>query len=147
MRLGERARDAHEAQSRSNSKWGRDTRRLSGVVLSVCLSTSTLTSTSSSTRPPFLAQPTALLQDRSATGSPSLPALTTLLIMDISKPIAFCEHLQLSAIGIQPASISFQVRFFRAKLPHIALMTPRHVFNTDSHVGVRPFHLCPGKGQ
>ncbi|KAI0641858.1 clathrin heavy chain [Trametes meyenii] len=28
--------------------------------------------------------------------------------MDISKPIAFCEHLQLSAIGIQPASISFQ---------------------------------------
>ncbi|OSD03000.1 clathrin heavy chain [Trametes coccinea BRFM310] len=28
--------------------------------------------------------------------------------MDISKPISFCEHLQLSAIGIQPASISFQ---------------------------------------
>jgi len=28
---------------------------------------------------------------------------------DISKPIAFCEHLQLSSIGIQPASISFQV--------------------------------------
>ncbi|TFK74892.1 clathrin heavy chain [Pluteus cervinus] len=28
--------------------------------------------------------------------------------MDISKPIAFCEHLQLSSIGIQPASISFQ---------------------------------------
>ncbi|KZT09895.1 clathrin heavy chain 1 [Laetiporus sulphureus 93-53] len=28
--------------------------------------------------------------------------------MDISKPIAFCEHLQLSAIGVQPASISFQ---------------------------------------
>ncbi|KAI8996350.1 clathrin heavy chain [Trametes punicea] len=28
--------------------------------------------------------------------------------MDISKPITFCEHLQLSAIGIQPASISFQ---------------------------------------
>ncbi len=29
--------------------------------------------------------------------------------MDISKPIAFAEHLQLSSIGIQPASISFQV--------------------------------------
>ncbi|KZT70754.1 clathrin heavy chain [Daedalea quercina L-15889] len=28
--------------------------------------------------------------------------------MDISKPISFCEHLQLSAIGVQPASISFQ---------------------------------------
>lgn len=28
---------------------------------------------------------------------------------DISKPIAFCEHLQLSALGVQPASISFQV--------------------------------------
>ncbi|KAF8518034.1 hypothetical protein BU17DRAFT_76299 [Hysterangium stoloniferum] len=28
--------------------------------------------------------------------------------MDTSKPIAFCEHLQLSSIGIQPASISFQ---------------------------------------
>ncbi|KAF8582771.1 clathrin heavy chain 1 [Ramaria rubella] len=28
--------------------------------------------------------------------------------MDTSKPIAFCEHLQLSSIGIQPSSISFQ---------------------------------------
>ncbi|KAE9393463.1 clathrin heavy chain [Gymnopus androsaceus JB14] len=28
--------------------------------------------------------------------------------LDISKPIAFCEHLQLSSIGVQPASISFQ---------------------------------------
>ncbi|KAF8661339.1 hypothetical protein AX16_001434 [Volvariella volvacea WC 439] len=28
--------------------------------------------------------------------------------VDISKPIAFCEHLQLSSLGIQPASISFQ---------------------------------------
>ncbi|KAF8920783.1 clathrin heavy chain 1 [Mucidula mucida] len=28
--------------------------------------------------------------------------------VDISKPIAFCEHLQLSALGVQPASISFQ---------------------------------------
>ncbi|KAG8220859.1 hypothetical protein J3R82DRAFT_2354 [Butyriboletus roseoflavus] len=27
---------------------------------------------------------------------------------DISKPISFCEHLQLSSLGIQPASISFQ---------------------------------------
>ncbi|KAI0343145.1 clathrin heavy chain 1 [Trametopsis cervina] len=27
---------------------------------------------------------------------------------DISKPIAFCEHLQLSSLGVQPASISFQ---------------------------------------
>lgn len=29
--------------------------------------------------------------------------------MDTSKPIAFCEHLQLSSLGVQPASISFQV--------------------------------------
>jgi clathrin heavy chain len=29
--------------------------------------------------------------------------------MDISKPIAFAEHLQLSSLGVQPASISFQV--------------------------------------
>ncbi|KAI0321019.1 clathrin heavy chain 1 [Amylostereum chailletii] len=28
--------------------------------------------------------------------------------MDITKPIAFSEHLQLSSLGIQPASISFQ---------------------------------------
>ncbi|EJD47981.1 clathrin heavy chain [Auricularia subglabra TFB-10046 SS5] len=28
--------------------------------------------------------------------------------MDASKPITFCEHLQLSSVGIQPASISFQ---------------------------------------
>ncbi|KAF4569964.1 hypothetical protein EYR36_009770 [Pleurotus pulmonarius] len=28
--------------------------------------------------------------------------------VDASKPIAFCEHLQLSSLGIQPASISFQ---------------------------------------
>lgn len=28
--------------------------------------------------------------------------------MDISKPIAFSEHLQLSSLGVQPASISFQ---------------------------------------
>lgn len=30
---------------------------------------------------------------------------------DYSKPIAFCEHLQLSSLGVQPASISFQVRW------------------------------------
>ncbi|KAL7280839.1 hypothetical protein ACG7TL_005783 [Trametes sanguinea] len=40
----------------------------------------------------------------SATGSTTYDQNT----MDISKPISFCEHLQLSAIGIQPASISFQ---------------------------------------
>ncbi|KAJ3510506.1 hypothetical protein NLJ89_g4628 [Agrocybe chaxingu] len=28
--------------------------------------------------------------------------------IDTSKPIAFCEHLQLSSLGVQPASISFQ---------------------------------------
>jgi len=28
--------------------------------------------------------------------------------VDVSKPIAFCEHLQLSSLGVQPASISFQ---------------------------------------
>ncbi|KAF5355246.1 hypothetical protein D9758_006001 [Tetrapyrgos nigripes] len=31
-----------------------------------------------------------------------------LAAMDTSKPIAFCEHLQLSSLGVQPASISFQ---------------------------------------
>ncbi|KAK2465631.1 hypothetical protein APHAL10511_002175 [Amanita phalloides] len=30
------------------------------------------------------------------------------MAVDISKPIAFCEHLQLSSLGVQPASISFQ---------------------------------------
>ncbi|GJE98267.1 clathrin heavy chain [Phanerochaete sordida] len=30
------------------------------------------------------------------------------MALDISKPIAFCEHLQLSSLGVQPASISFQ---------------------------------------
>ncbi|KAJ3555518.1 hypothetical protein NM688_g2533 [Phlebia brevispora] len=34
--------------------------------------------------------------------------------MDISKPIAFCEHLQLSSLGVQPASISFQANHFIA---------------------------------
>lgn len=29
---------------------------------------------------------------------------------DISKPITFCEHLQLSSLAIQPSSIGFQVR-------------------------------------
>ncbi|PPQ65881.1 hypothetical protein CVT24_011212 [Panaeolus cyanescens] len=28
--------------------------------------------------------------------------------VDTSKPIAFCEHLQLSSLGVQPASITFQ---------------------------------------
>ncbi|KAI0080182.1 clathrin heavy chain 1 [Panus rudis PR-1116 ss-1] len=28
--------------------------------------------------------------------------------MDYSKPISFCEHLQLSSLGVQPSSISFQ---------------------------------------
>ena len=32
-----------------------------------------------------------------------------IMALDISKPIAFCEHLQLSSLGVQPASISFQV--------------------------------------
>jgi hypothetical protein len=31
---------------------------------------------------------------------------------DTTKPIAFCEHLQLSALGVQPASIGFQVWHF-----------------------------------
>ncbi|KAG6826426.1 hypothetical protein H0H92_015839, partial [Tricholoma furcatifolium] len=30
------------------------------------------------------------------------------MALDTSKPIAFCEHLQLSSLGVQPASISFQ---------------------------------------
>lgn len=29
---------------------------------------------------------------------------------EAQKPIAFCEHLQLSSLGVQPGSISFQVR-------------------------------------
>lgn len=29
--------------------------------------------------------------------------------MAATKPITFCEHLQLSSLGVQPASISFQV--------------------------------------
>jgi clathrin heavy chain len=33
--------------------------------------------------------------------------------MEAQKPINFAEHLQLSACGIQPASISFQVRSTR----------------------------------
>lgn len=39
------------------------------------------------------------------------PPASNYLAMDTSKPIAFSEHLQLSSLGIQPASISFQVRF------------------------------------
>jgi hypothetical protein len=35
------------------------------------------------------------------------PILAT---MEAQKPIAFSEHLQLSSVGVQPASISFQVR-------------------------------------
>lgn len=34
----------------------------------------------------------------------------SMAVADSSKPIAFCEHLQLSSLGVQPASISFQVR-------------------------------------
>ncbi|KAK0446711.1 hypothetical protein EV421DRAFT_1790875 [Armillaria borealis] len=39
---------------------------------------------------------------------PTPPDSPTVAVMDISKPIAFCEHLQLSSVGVQPASISFQ---------------------------------------
>ena len=34
---------------------------------------------------------------------------STLARMAATKPITFCEHLQLSSIGVQPASISFHV--------------------------------------
>ena len=66
--------------------------------------------------------------------------------MDISKPIAFCEHLQLSAIGIQPASISFQVSLFasRTTLSRNSLLSARAI---DSHIRVRPLHLRAGEGQ
>lgn len=40
----------------------------------------------------------------------------TLIMADISKPISFCEHLQLSSLGVQPASISFQVRVRKSNL-------------------------------
>ncbi|KAJ7636025.1 hypothetical protein DFH06DRAFT_1219759 [Mycena polygramma] len=37
------------------------------------------------------------------------PATPTLFpVMEPPKPIAFCEHLQLTSVGVQPASISFQ---------------------------------------
>ncbi|KAL1731173.1 hypothetical protein EV714DRAFT_249463 [Schizophyllum commune] len=36
------------------------------------------------------------------------PAAPVMAAVDISKPIAFCEHLQLSSLGIQPGAISFQ---------------------------------------
>ncbi|KAG7443630.1 clathrin heavy chain [Guyanagaster necrorhizus] len=39
---------------------------------------------------------------------PTPPDSPAVAVMDISKPIAFCEHLQLSSVGVQPASISFQ---------------------------------------
>lgn len=66
--------------------------------------------------------------------------------MDISKPIAFCEHLQLSAIGIQPASISFQVSLFasRTTLSRHSLLSARAI---DSYIRVRPLHLRAGEGQ
>lgn len=41
---------------------------------------------------------------------PTASPFSTMAAVDISKPIAFCEHLQLSSLGVQPASISFQVR-------------------------------------
>ncbi|KIY69192.1 clathrin heavy chain 1, partial [Cylindrobasidium torrendii FP15055 ss-10] len=44
---------------------------------------------------------------------PFSPA-ATMAAVDISKPIAFCEHLQLSSLGIQPASISFQTLTFES---------------------------------
>ncbi|KAJ3982556.1 hypothetical protein F5890DRAFT_1529120 [Lentinula detonsa] len=42
------------------------------------------------------------------TSSSSFRSPSRMAALDISKPIAFCEHLQLSSIGVQPASISFQ---------------------------------------
>jgi clathrin heavy chain len=44
--------------------------------------------------------------------------------MDISKPIAFAEHLQLSSLGIQPASISFQVHTTQCPLLFRLLTRP-----------------------
>ncbi|KAG6807693.1 hypothetical protein H0H92_006678, partial [Tricholoma furcatifolium] len=38
----------------------------------------------------------------------SIAALTTIMALDTSKPIAFCEHIQLPSLGVQPASICFQ---------------------------------------
>lgn len=51
------------------------------------------------------AQPTNFSSPRIAR-----PLVSAAKMADSSKPIAFCEHLQLSSLGIQPASISFQVR-------------------------------------
>jgi len=42
---------------------------------------------------------------------------------DYSKPIAFCEHLQLSSLGVQPASISFQVKRLNTADVHLILMS------------------------
>ena len=40
---------------------------------------------------------------------PNLPPI--MAAVDTLKPIAFCEHFQLSSLGVQPGSISFQVRW------------------------------------
>ena len=52
-------------------------------------------------------QNNALSQPRSSTPNTHINLMA---VVDSSKPIAFCEHLQLSSLGVQPASISFQVR-------------------------------------
>lgn len=58
----------------------------------------------------------------SLTQRPRLPQLRRVRLdfcamTDISKPITFCEHLQLSSLAIQPSSIGFQVR-----ATHLALL-------------------------
>ena len=61
--------------------------------------------------------------------------------MDISKPIAFAEHLQLSSLGIQPASISFQVHTTQcAHLFHLLIwlfITQTLTLESDHFICVR----------
>jgi clathrin heavy chain len=58
--------------------------------------------------------------------------------MDISKPIAFAEHLQLSSLGVQPTSISFQVHTTQcAHLFHLLTITQSLTLESDHFICVR----------
>lgn len=59
--------------------------------------------------------------------------------IDASKPIAFCEHLQLSSLGVQPASISFQVRY-ASFIPIEYVVTAAYHLHTSSRYVLRKTH-------
>ncbi|KAL0060881.1 Clathrin heavy chain [Marasmius tenuissimus] len=54
--------------------------------------------------------------------------------VDSSKPIAFCEHLQLSSLGVQPASISFQVEHLTLTLESDHFICIREKVNEQNQV-------------